>query len=268
MRNLLPIGQFSKFSRLSIKALRHYDELGLLVPAYIDGVSGYRYYTLAQIPEALRVEQLRSLGMPLADIQVALKSPRELRCALERHRSRMLDSRDRADRILGEIEDLLAEKESLMSYVVAIKEVPAIQILSIRLTLKAEDIPTQFPVIYQRVKAHLIRVGERPVGPAFSIYHNDARETGLWDLEVAFPVARPMVGQDDVKGRELPGGRVATTMHSGSYETVVEGYQALAQWIDNNGHEIAGPPRETYLVGSWTGKPPSEYRTELDWPVR
>ena len=67
---LLPIGAFARATRLSPKALRLYDELGLLPPAYVDPDSGYRFYDPAQLEQARLVAWLRRLGMPLARIRV------------------------------------------------------------------------------------------------------------------------------------------------------------------------------------------------------
>ena len=72
MDNLLPIGRFSKATRLSVKALRHYDELGLLRPAFVDPSSGYRYYRPAQANQAEAIRILRSLEMPLEEIRAVL----------------------------------------------------------------------------------------------------------------------------------------------------------------------------------------------------
>lgn len=66
---LLTIGAFAKASRLSPKALRLYDELGLLAPAHVDPVTGYRHYAPEQLEAARLVAWLRRLGMPLARIQ-------------------------------------------------------------------------------------------------------------------------------------------------------------------------------------------------------
>ena len=72
MDDLLPIGRFSKATRLSVKALRHYDELGLLRPAFVDPSSGYRYYRPAQANQAEAIRILRSLEMPLEEIAALL----------------------------------------------------------------------------------------------------------------------------------------------------------------------------------------------------
>ncbi len=64
MKGLVPIGRFSKVARLSVKALRRYDEQGLLRPALVDRDTGYRYYALSQALEAERIRLLRSLELP------------------------------------------------------------------------------------------------------------------------------------------------------------------------------------------------------------
>src|SRR5215472_2341321 len=77
MANLIPIGRFAQITRLSLKALRLYAETGLLLPAYVDPGSGYRYYSLAQVAVAARIRLLRLVDMPLEDIRAALQAPDE-----------------------------------------------------------------------------------------------------------------------------------------------------------------------------------------------
>ena len=90
MDDLLPIGRFAKATRLSVKALRHYDELGLLRPAFVDPSSGYRYYRPAQANQAEAIRILRSLEMPLEEIAALLAEaggePVAKRLALHRER--------------------------------------------------------------------------------------------------------------------------------------------------------------------------------------
>lgn len=74
MESVVPIGRFAKVTRLSIKALRHYDEIGLLPPAEVDPSSGYRYYRLTQANHAEAIRLLRSLDMPLEEIRSVLEA--------------------------------------------------------------------------------------------------------------------------------------------------------------------------------------------------
>jgi serine/threonine protein phosphatase PrpC len=79
--DLLTIGAFARASRLSPKALRLYDSLGLLAPAHVDEVSGYRFYRPDQLEQARLVAWLRRLGMPLARIQIVLAADTSARAA-------------------------------------------------------------------------------------------------------------------------------------------------------------------------------------------
>ena len=65
---MLKIGEFSKLSRISVRMLRHYDEIGLLKPAQVDPFTDYRYYREDQLPTAGRIAALKDMGFSLADI--------------------------------------------------------------------------------------------------------------------------------------------------------------------------------------------------------
>ena len=71
---MLKIGEFSKLSRVSVRMLRHYDEIGLLKPAETDRFTDYRYYTEDQLPTAGRIAALKDMGFSLADIVRILES--------------------------------------------------------------------------------------------------------------------------------------------------------------------------------------------------
>ncbi len=82
MSELLAIGTFARMVRLTVKALRHYDAEGLLAPAYVDPQSGYRYYTVSQVPQATTIGLLRSLDLPVARVRELLdRRRREPGCA-------------------------------------------------------------------------------------------------------------------------------------------------------------------------------------------
>lgn len=65
---MLKIGEFSKLSRVSVRMLRHYDEIGLLKPAETDRFTDYRYYREDQLPTVCRITALKDMGFSLADI--------------------------------------------------------------------------------------------------------------------------------------------------------------------------------------------------------
>jgi DNA-binding transcriptional MerR regulator len=118
MANLIPIGRFSRMTRLSVKALRRYDQLGLLVPALVDPSSSYRYYTYSQANRAEAIRILRRLDMPLEQIRELLESDDAAVAAklLQVHRGRLEDELERQRRRLAFIERLIEREESVMPY--------------------------------------------------------------------------------------------------------------------------------------------------------
>jgi DNA-binding transcriptional MerR regulator len=78
---LMTIGRFSRLTGLTVKALRHYDELGLLRPAAVDPATGYRSYSSAQVAVAEAIRTLRRLELPLDDISSLLATTIPPRCA-------------------------------------------------------------------------------------------------------------------------------------------------------------------------------------------
>jgi effector-binding domain-containing protein len=110
--------------------------------------------------------------------------------------------------------------------------------------------------------------GARFAGPAYGIYHNaEAAETEL-DMEIGMPVDEPIEPAGRVIATTIPGGLAATTVHAGGYEGIGPAYRALGEWVQEHGHETAGPPREIYVVGPDQGHDPGALRTEIVWPVR
>ena len=75
MSGLLTIGEFSRLTHVSVKALRHYHDMGLLAPAQIDRSSGYRFYAAAQAPTAQLIRRFREMDMPLDQIRTVLEAP-------------------------------------------------------------------------------------------------------------------------------------------------------------------------------------------------
>lgn len=117
MQNLVPIGRFSTLCRLTVKALRHYDDLGLLRPAMVDPDSGYRYYSVARALDAERIRLLRSLGVPLEEIRAILstRDPTALRAHLDRHRQRVGGQIAQYQPVLASLQRLIEQEDEVMA---------------------------------------------------------------------------------------------------------------------------------------------------------
>ena len=142
---MFKIGEFSKLSRISIRMLRHYDEIGLLVPEHTDSWTGYRQYAAAQLITANRIAALRSLGFSLAET-ASLLACWEDRTAMERRllaqraavEASIQEASDRL-RLLDTAIERLRKDEKQMNYDVTIKTLPERQVASVRQILPSYD---------------------------------------------------------------------------------------------------------------------------------
>jgi len=267
MRNLMPIGRFSEICRLSIPALRHYNELGLLAPAAIDPDTGYRYYSMAQTADADRIRTLRFLDMPLPEIKAILEGdPERTRQLLAGHRDRLLQQTERQQYAIRILESMLRE-EPPMTYEIHMREVVPQQAASIRAQIPWAEIGPFVGGAMGEIFQTIATQGGRVTGPPMAIYHCADAEQPELDVEVAVPLAGTVKSAGRVGATTVLGGLVATTLHVGSYETVGQAYQALGAWVQEHSHETAGPPREVYLTDP-NETEPSANRTEILWPIK
>jgi effector-binding domain-containing protein len=264
-RDLYSIGEFSMVSRMSVKTLRFYDEQGLLKPAHIDPKSGYRYYSSAQLAEANLIRLLRSLELPLDEIQLFLRESDIAKrvSVLEKHHRKMEKRLVEYNSIISSIESLIEGKESEMERKVETKEMADQPVLGKRFRTSLEKIETDIGNAFQSIFSCLGESGQYPSGPPFALYYGMEFDEKDIEMEICVPVGRIMGGKDDVDGREVAGGLMASTLHMGPYHQVAEAYQVLDLWIKENGYEYAGPAREIYLVGMGQVEDEADYRTEV-----
>jgi effector-binding domain-containing protein len=270
LQNLVPIGRFSKICRLTIPALRLYDELDLLRPALVDPDSGYRYYSLSQAPDAERIRRLREIDMPLDEIRAVLAAadPAQVRDRLEAHRSRLQERAEQCRQSLASLERIIEQEARPMEYEVKVRETVAQPIVSIRTTIPMAEMPEFFGRAYGEMFSLLGELGIRPAGVPFTMYHDQEFTVERVDMEVVVPISEPAHDRGRVKAGTLPGGRVAYALHQGPFDEIAGAYRALADWVQSHGHELAGPPRECYLVSPNETRNPAEYRTEIVWPIK
>jgi DNA-binding transcriptional MerR regulator len=279
---MFKIGDFSKFSRVSVRMLRHYDQLGLLTPARVDPHSGYRFYTADQLPRLNRILALKDLGFPLEQIAELIEQPLstdEMRGML---RVRQLEleeqlERDQArlTRIEARIEQIEREGDPPL-YDVVVKEVPPISVASMRRKRGDDESLTK---MFEDLEAYVARYKARAPEPPLTIYHEPEHQESGGELEVAVPIVGTMPEAERVQVGELPSvDEMTSVVHQGSYSRIQLASQALLTWIGNNGYRIAGPSREVYLrfgAAQRGYKLPSEYLarssaqfvTELQIPV-
>lgn len=249
MEDLIPIGQFAAASRLSLKALRLYDENGLLRPAYVDPESGYRSYRLDQLRSATLVGLLRSADMPLVEIQRVLEDLSIVR--IDEYEATLASEHAERQRVLDYVRRFLKEEQMFEVNVKHVEEQPYV---SRSKEIRVADLERFIVATVDELSA-----AHDAAGNAFTVYHGEVNEQDDGPVEVCLPVA----GGD----KKLPAGEVAYTVAIGEqtrFPEIIGAYDAVASWAKANGRDLAGPPREIYLDQATDGRP----HMEIAWPIR
>ena len=187
---MLKIGEFSKIAQVSIKTLRYYDRMGLFKPTHIDHYSGYRYYTLSQLPRLNRILALKDLDFSLDQVQELLNtnlSETALRKMLQSKstelRQRIQDQSSRLLRVENRLQQL--EEAAFTNLPVVMKSAPNLLIATVRQVIPTMDELTAWQVAaLQEIRFHLHQEGEKTSGPDILIYHQDAFCDEDVDVEV------------------------------------------------------------------------------------
>jgi DNA-binding transcriptional MerR regulator len=263
-RNLMPIGRFAASVRLSVKALRHYDELGLLAPALVDSATGYRYYAPAQARPALLIGMLRELELPLETIRRALEaSPAELRRLLASEAARLELELAQRSRALRSIQHL-ARAGSLTPYEIELQQAPALHVARRTIATTVDRLVPESSEALYALLADLRRAGWTEDGPILC-ENEDPDPDGRQLVHVCATVgpAQRIAGAALV---ELPAGAFARLLHVGPFETLGLAYHALHAFAQERGHERRGPLREIYRNDP-ADVPPEAIETEVWMPI-
>ena len=269
---MLKIGEFSKLSRVSVRMLRHYDEIGLLKPAEIDRFTDYRYYREDQLPTAGRIAALKDMGFSLADIVRMLEvyddrerlepffaARRAELEALSQDTARRLTLLDAAVRRL--------RKEEHMSYDVTIRTIPERYAATVQMTIpRYEDEGRVWGTLMQETCRMNLAEAD-PCLCAVTFLDGEYKEE---DVEVMAwkTVKGSYPDTAHVKFRTLPEVTVASCTYKGSYTLITEVYAAVVAWIEANGYEPSGAMFNIYHVSPHETQNPDEFVTEICYPVK
>ena len=260
---LMPIGRFAAASRLSIKALRIYDQSGLLPAAYIDSESGYRYYRPEQLRQANTIRTLRGVDLPLTEIADYLSSA-DPTAILRSHLARLEYKRSELDQRTAKLESLLTSQEFVMTDAVTIKNLLVQRVAAYRTIATQHDVFTAIPDGFARVLQALADV--QPVGAPFTLFHAFPGADQDAEISMCVPIADPIVETDGIANVEVPAGAVASIVHHGSYADMGPTYASVGVWIQEHGHTTTGPSREIYL-NSPRDVAEADLLTEIQWPI-
>jgi len=268
---MLRIGEFSKLCRVTVKALRYYDELGLLKPDYIDDENGYRYYKPDKLRKVSEIVRFKDMGFSLEQISHLIldnPGPDEVYKMLAGKKSEIKGIINSEENKIKSINSLMNElKGEKKMNEVKIKTLPNVTVASMRIKIdKYDDLYTLVPQMGKKMEAHGV-VCREPFY-CFNIYHDgEYRERDI-DVEVCEAVVEGKKDEDGITYKEIDGVESAACFfHKGPYSTLGKSYAELFKWIEENGYRAIDKPRESYIDGCWNKNDPEEWLTEIQIPV-
>jgi DNA-binding transcriptional MerR regulator len=265
---MFSIGDFSRATGLTIKTIRLYHEKGLLMPAWIDNETSYRYYDRSSLERAMIIRALREMDFPLAEIRELLESESgeaEIVPFLERQRERILERQESLGRISRSLDALITrEKEAFAmvekkTFEIEEKDLAPLKVASLRWKGRYAD--TGEPL--QKVCRQFGRYAR---GKPLNLYYDaDYKEEGA-SIESCIPVSdKCTAASDGFTVRTLPGGGFVSLIHKGPYEEISRSYARLMTHLEEKGYQAQLPYREIYLKGPgmlFRGNP-KHYLTEI-----
>ena len=269
---MIKIGDFARLSQVSVPTLRHYDEIDLLKPIAVDNFTGYRYYSVSQLPRLNRILALKDLGFSLEKIDQVLRGDLTLEqlrgmlklkhAEVEQH---VVDEQGRLARIAARLRQIELE-DTMPNYEVILKIIPPILVASRTVTIPTNaEVPVYLDQAYGEAYSHVHEGGAKPIGPCFALWHQPAEVHANEVAEAVVPVDHVFPGSDRVKVYELPQVQVASAVHHGEFENFRQIHLALLKWIEANDYQIVGPYREIYINHDPGNM--NEAATEIQYPV-
>jgi Predicted transcriptional regulators len=269
---MLRIGDFSKLSRISIRMLRHYDEMGILIPKHIDNFTSYRYYSEEQLAVASRIISLKDMGFRLSTIKEILKSydnPKALSDYLVVKRTEMQEEEVEIQQRLLLLETAikrLREDDNAMKYDVILKTVPQRYVASVRKTIPAYN---QEGILWNILMSETAALHMIPEDNCCSLamFHDEDYKDSDADVEIQISVKGKYENTEHVVFKVVPEVQIASATYKGSYEQLTEVNHTVANWVRDNGYEFNGAMFCIYHVSPAQTNNPDELVTEVCYPI-
>jgi DNA-binding transcriptional MerR regulator len=224
----LKIGEFAQVGRISVSTLRYYNDVGLLKPADVDRWTGYRYYTLDQLPMLNRILALKDLGLSLEQISrlVGHELPLdEIRGMLRLKRAELQQQAEELNERLVRVEARIQQIEmegKMPDYDVILKKVEPVRVAQVRGVVPNMDVigPT-FDHLFDEVLGYVGAHNAGFSGPAIALYYDMPENMENMSVGAAIPTNGPLTESDRVKVETLPGAAtVASVVHHGPFATL------------------------------------------------
>lgn len=265
---MLRIGEFAALADMSVKALRHYDDIGLLKPAYIDEATGYRYYDYTQLARAYRLTAFKNMGLALNEIGELLDGKMSPGITRRFLKTKWIELQAQLKALQEQIVYLdnkiyEVEIEGRMShYEITLKQLEPMKVLvASGVASQKQNIGATMAMLRQRLQSYNVY----PTAPLMALFPEYIHPLEDIPVEMAQPTDSNVILGDEVKVRLIPALTVASVIHTGTSD-MAPGWVALNEWIQRNGYRISGAFREIFLHEP-SNDDPEKYAFELQFPV-
>ena len=263
---LYKIGMFAAMNHVTIKALRFYEEQGLLIPALIHPETGYRYYTLSQMAVLHQITALKLAGFTLEEI-ARVNAGADEEAVLLKKKAELLGKISELTKQIAVVDGYLSKRKNALSSPVLVKTIPETTVAAMKIRIESYD------CLFDRMPemgALMEKVGCECAIPEYCF--TNYLEPGYKDEDVLVEICESVVAAKEETGglyfRTLPQIQAACIFHKGSYRSFAQSYETVLKYIEENGYELAGEIRESYIDGVWNQDDESQWLSEIQVPVR
>ncbi|MDO5555954.1 MAG: MerR family transcriptional regulator [Clostridia bacterium] len=260
------IGDFSKMSKVTIKALRYYEREKLIIPAYIDEDSGYRYYETSQLIDISNILSLKQKGLSISDIKRIVNDNVDIKEVLINKKEELSKIINLYNYQLSQINYILEEKN--MKNEIFVKEIPAYNVY-----YKEGVIET-----YAKLSEFVLGAGEeciklnpnlKCVEPGYCYINYLDKGYREKDIKLRYVEAIQEIGRgnDTIKFMRTKSIKAVCIYHKGDYSKLGESYNEILKYVEDNNYKICDEIRESYIDGCWNKEKVEEYLTEIQVPI-
>lgn len=267
---MLKIGEFSKMSKVTIKALRYYEKEGLLIPKYIDDFNGYRYYESNQLISVSKIIMLKQLGLSIEEIKRIIVNNEPIDIILKSKKEELENTISLYKNQLSKLNYLLEEKN--MKEEIFEKIIPEYYVYYKEGVLKDYSEITEF--IQGSAKECLeLNPNIKCVVPDYCYVSYLDGEYKKKNIKMRYAQAvikedKPFEESENIKFMNVPETKCICIYHKGAYENLGTSYAKIMKYIEDNKLEIEDFPRECYIDGIWNKNNVEDWLTEIQVPIK
>jgi DNA-binding transcriptional MerR regulator/effector-binding domain-containing protein len=270
MRLRLTIGDFSRMTHLSVKALRHYHDIGLLEPVAVDPETSYRIYDVDQVPTAQVIRRLKDLGMALDDVKRVLRAPdvTSRNHAIVDHLQRMESDLEQTKANVISLRKLLEAPETSRASI-ELRSLPPTNSIAIRDRVTVDSLDAWWVEAFGELHSAAARSRLSRSGPDGALYPSEWFEDEVGDVVAFVPIAGDVEVSRTGRAKPyvVPAAELAVLLHRGPLRDLDQTFAALGTFVFERAIAVDGPIREYYLVTSFEAQEEASLETEVAWPI-